>query len=288
MTALAQPRSTNMPSGGDPVAKSFSVGVSANAKIWEGAMVCIDPTTGYATQGKTAVGLLALGRAEAPPFGVLPGYTAPGYGAGVYDNTGGSSGGLTCQYRQGVFTYANSSGGDLIAVTNIGQDCYMVDDQTVALTDGLGTRSRAGTILGLDATGNVILQMGVSLGGPKSASPNVVITIPIDFPSLANGGQTYSITPGFAGRIKSISVAVRKAVSTASKSANITAQAGGLNVTGGVVALTSANATPIGANVAGSAITAGNTFTAAQTIGFIVTGVTTFIEGDGSVILVLG
>jgi hypothetical protein len=288
MAALTGARNTNMPSGGDPVAKTFSIGLAANAKVYEGAIVVFDPSTGYATQGKTAAGLIALGRAEAPPFGALPAFTPPGLGAQVYDNTGGANGLLVCSYRQGVFAYANSSAGDLIAVTNIGSDCYIVDDQTVALTDGVGTRSRAGKIMGVDATGNVIVQMGVSLSGPSATSPISIVTLPLDFPTLANGGQQFQFTPGFAGRIKSIQVAVRKPVTTAAKSANITAQVGGISVTGGLIALTSANATPAGASVPGTAITAGGSFTAAQTIGVIISGVTTFVEGDGSVIFVLG
>jgi hypothetical protein len=129
--------------------------------------------------------------------------------------------------------------------------------------------------------------MGPAFGGAKAPSPIVILTLPIDFATLANA-QAYAVTPGFAGRIKSISVTVRKAVTTGAKAATLTAQVAGVSVTGGAVAMTSANMTPVGNTVAGSAITALNTFTAAQTIGFVVSGVTAFVEGDGSVLLVLG
>jgi len=55
--------------------------------------------------------------------------------------------------RPGVFKFANSANGDLIAQANVCADCYIVDDNTVALTDGGGTRSRAGKIVGVDSDG---------------------------------------------------------------------------------------------------------------------------------------
>ena len=170
MSALQNARSTNMPSGGDPVPKAFTIGLAINAKVWEGAIVCVDTSTGYGTQGKLSSTLIALGRAEAPPFNALPGYTAPGYGSNVYDNTGtgATNGGITCTYRQGVFTYANSAAGaDLIAATDIGADAFIVDDQTVAKTNGTNTRSRAGKIMGVDSFGNVQVHIGVSFALPN-------------------------------------------------------------------------------------------------------------------------
>ena len=55
--------------------------------------------------------------------------------------------------RRGVFQFQNSSAGDLIALANLGADCYIVDDQTVALTNGTNTRSVAGKIRDVDAGG---------------------------------------------------------------------------------------------------------------------------------------
>lgn len=96
---------------------------------------------------------------------------------------------------------------------------------------------------------------------------------------LANS-QEYQFDPGFAGKLVSINARVLTAATTGSKLASITGRvnAGALGG-GGVVALTSANCTPIGAQVAGSAITGANSFTSAQTFGFTVGSVTTFIEG---------
>jgi hypothetical protein len=73
-----------------------------------------------------------------------------------------------------------------------------------------------------------------------------------------------------------------KAVTTAAKLATATVQVNGVAVTGGVIALTSANCTPSGASVAATAITAANGSTAVgQTLEVAISSVTTFVEGDG-------
>ena len=43
--------------------------------------------------------------------------------------------------------------GDAIVLSDVGADCYGVDDTTVAKTDGTGTRSVAGVIRDVDAVG---------------------------------------------------------------------------------------------------------------------------------------
>jgi hypothetical protein len=93
-------------------------------------------SSGYATPGATATGLKGVGRAEAQA-----------------DNSSGAAGDIAVDVRKGVFRYANSSGGDAVARANIGATCYIVDDATVALTDGTGTRSAAGTVFDVDSDG---------------------------------------------------------------------------------------------------------------------------------------
>ena len=53
----------------------------------------------------------------------------------------------------GTYVFANSAADDAIANANAGADCYIVDDNTVALTDGTGTRSVAGKIIRVDSAG---------------------------------------------------------------------------------------------------------------------------------------
>jgi hypothetical protein len=114
---------------------SISVPVAASVKIYAGALVARD-ASGNATPGATATGILGLGRAESQA-----------------DNSSGSAGDISVEVRKGVFKYENSSGGDEITGAEIGSDCYIVDDQTVAKTDGTSTRSVAGTVFEVEADG---------------------------------------------------------------------------------------------------------------------------------------
>jgi hypothetical protein len=55
--------------------------------------------------------------------------------------------------EKGIFHFANSADTDEITTADIGSNCYIVDDQTVAKTDGTGTRSIAGEVFDVDAQG---------------------------------------------------------------------------------------------------------------------------------------
>ena len=109
--------------------------VAADTVIYTGALVAQN-ASGNAVPGSTATGLTALGRAEARA-----------------DNTGGSAGDVTVQVRRGIFRFNNSSSADLIEGDDIGKTAYIVDDETVALTDGSSSRSAAGTIYDVDDLG---------------------------------------------------------------------------------------------------------------------------------------
>ncbi|MFW6027559.1 MAG: hypothetical protein ACOC91_02000 [bacterium] len=129
MTALAADRNT-------PEKKDAAIrepGVAAGAVIYAGALVVLN--SGWAEPGSTALDLTAIGRAEEQ-----------------VDNTGGANGDKTVRVRRGVFRFVND-GGDPVAAADIGSDCYIVDDQTVAKTDGTGTRSVAGKVYDVDAQG---------------------------------------------------------------------------------------------------------------------------------------
>lgn len=113
----------------------FARKVAATKKIYEGALVCLS-ATGFATPGAVATTLKADGIALA-----------------TVDNSAGADGDLTVEVRKGTFRFANSAAGDAIAQADIGNDCYVVDDQTVAKTSGTNTRSIAGKIVDVDAVG---------------------------------------------------------------------------------------------------------------------------------------
>jgi hypothetical protein len=109
--------------------------VAAAKKIFAGALVALD-ASGNITPGAVATTLKGAGRAEQQ-----------------VDNSTGSAGDQKVSYRKGVFRFKNSASGDLIARADIGADCYIVDDETVAKTNGTNTRSVAGKIFDIDAQG---------------------------------------------------------------------------------------------------------------------------------------
>jgi hypothetical protein len=111
-----------------------SMGVAASKKIYAGALVARD-ANGYATPGATATGILGVGRAESQ-----------------VDNSSGSNGDVTVEVRKGVFRFDNYAT-DQVTIADIGNDCYIVDDQTVARTNGTGTRSVAGKVFDVDSNG---------------------------------------------------------------------------------------------------------------------------------------
>jgi hypothetical protein len=106
------------------------VGVKANAVIYAGALVVAD--AGFAAPGRTALNLVAIGRAEQ-----------------TINNAGGADGAQRIRVRRGVFGFKNSPT-DPIVAADIGKDCYVVDDEIVAKTSGANTRSVAGKVFQID------------------------------------------------------------------------------------------------------------------------------------------
>ena len=115
-----------------------------------------------------------------------------------------------------------------------------------------------------------------------------VLSIPVILANVADGDILTTFTPGFAGAITKFSFAVTDPVTTAAKTTTLNLEIGTTNVTGGVLTITSANATPLGAVVDGTAITANNVFGATDSISIEATATTAFIEGEGVLLIVLG
>jgi hypothetical protein len=109
--------------------------VGAGAKIFGGSLVAIN-AAGFAVPGATATTLKGAGVAE---------HRA--------DNTGGANGAIRVRLSKQPARFANSAAADAITLAEIGTDCYIVDDQTVAKTNGTNTRSRAGKVFDVDADG---------------------------------------------------------------------------------------------------------------------------------------
>jgi hypothetical protein len=128
--ALTADRNTTMMSG-----ELIPVPVAANVKIYAGALVAAN-ATGYATPGATATTLTYLGRAEE-----------------MIDNTGGADGAKSVLVRRKRAFKFKNSGTDAVTQAELGKVCYIVDDETVAKTNGTSTRSAAGTVVGVESDG---------------------------------------------------------------------------------------------------------------------------------------
>ena len=130
MTALTQDRNSRRRDG-----NQVEPPVAATTRIWGGSIVCIN-AGGYAVPGATATTLKAVGVAE-----------------GRADNSAGVAGAIRVRCRKGPHLFANSAAADAIALADVGADCFIVDDQTVAKTNGSNTRSVAGKVFDVDADG---------------------------------------------------------------------------------------------------------------------------------------
>jgi hypothetical protein len=130
MAALTADRNTPEKNG-----ELIVLPAAAAKKFYVGALAALD-AAGRATPGATATTIKGLGRVEK-----------------FADNSAGSAGAIDVTIRRGIFRFANSAAGDAIAATEIGSDCFIVDDQTVAKTNGTNTRSVAGRVMDVDAQG---------------------------------------------------------------------------------------------------------------------------------------
>ena len=222
--------------------RSFSAPVAAATKCYAGGIACLD-ASGNATPGAAATTLTPVGRFEQ-----------------TVDNTG-AAGVKSVAILSGVFQYANSADADLITRAEIGEVCYIVDDATVAKTNGGATRSRAGLIVDVDALG-----VWVELGLIPGADPSGAALAANNLSDLANKatartnlgggankmpitvtdsvslvGATASVVrfvSPVAGTIDKIHTVIDGALTTGD--ATITAAIGGVAVTNGVVTVTQA------------------------------------------------
>lgn len=128
MAALTSARNTPSRRGAITV-----VPLAAATTVYQGGIACRN-AAGYGTPGATATTLKAVGIWRQ-----------------TVTNTG-AAGAAAAEAERGCFRFDNLAG-DAITIADIGGTAYIVDDQTVARTNGTNTRSVAGIIRDVDATG---------------------------------------------------------------------------------------------------------------------------------------
>lgn len=128
--ALSQARTTPRRLG-----RRFSVPVAGSATIYGGGMVTRLASGGWAVPAGTASAGAAIGIAVKTVSG------------------GGTNGLNSVEVERDIGRFKNSASGDLITFADIGNSCYIVDDETVAKTDDSAARKVAGCIVDVDADG---------------------------------------------------------------------------------------------------------------------------------------
>lgn len=118
--------------------------------------------------------------------------------------------------------------------------------------------------------------------GVNTVGAQMTLSLYTTLAGLVNTQVLAAAVP-FAFKLNSVGFRVRTPATTAAKLATLTGQIQGTPVTGGIISLTSANATPTNTLVAGTTITALNVGAAGNSVGVAVSAVTAFIEGDGYV-----
>lgn len=161
MTALAQDRHTARYGTPDIAGVAgvplLAFPVAAATKIYAGAMVATD-ASGNAVTASAVASRILWGRCEK-----------------VADNSSGAAADIYVNVSPGLFEYNNSTGVDLITKASVGQYCYAVDDNTVALTDRGGTLPLAGTIFPFDPANPTQVIVGVGTGAsPYATNPELV------------------------------------------------------------------------------------------------------------------
>ncbi len=121
--------------------EDFGSGTFAASAVFKGALMVYDPSAQTIEPGGVDTDLIALGRAEESA------------------TTAEIAAGKKPKIRSGIFAFENSTAGDAIANTDAGATCYIVDDQTVAKTNGTNTRSAAGKIVKVSG-GKVYVAVG--------------------------------------------------------------------------------------------------------------------------------
>lgn len=256
-------RERTVRNGGQPYVLTNAV------TVYRGSLIGLVRSTGRATKWSDTAGLDFLGFADkgatgdtsaSPPVDVL------------VDDSG--------KVLENVVVTGGS------AITDNGDYVYAADDGSFTLTPTVNVGPIAKVLKWHTSTTCTIRLLTPE--EYKAAGAISVIALPVNLASITGAGDVLTtFTPGFAGRIRKIDFAVTVPVTTAAKAASLNAEIGTTNLTGGVVALTSANCTPLGAVVAGSAITAANVFGATDTISIEAASVTAFAEGAGVLLIVL-
>lgn len=161
----------------------------------------------------------------------------------------------------------------------------LMSDSVGRLVPHTGTNAQVAVAIeggALDEIGTVAL---IGRSGAGFTNHYSTLSIPVVLANIADGDIVTNYTPGFVGELISSQFIVTDPATTTGHGSILSLEIGAAPVTGGALPLTSANCTPLGNVVAGSAITAGNSFTALDTISVIASSTNAFTDGQGVLVL---
>jgi hypothetical protein len=243
--SLTAPRLTPARSG-----SVLSLAVAASALCYAGGLAMRD-ASGNVKPGAAATRCRGIGRFK-----------------DTVDNSSGLAGDLSAEVEVGIFQFANSASADEITAADIGNTCYIVDDQTVARTSNSGARSVAGTVVDVDDGG-----VWIDFGAAQALNTRIV-----RFSALSTKASDAAISralAGVAGRITRFWSISNAALATGD--ATLQLKINGTNVTTGLITITQSGSAagdvdsvvPTAANVVGPddviSVTGGGASTATAT-----------------------
>lgn len=134
--------------------------VTANATLYRGAIAAT--RSGYAVE------------MTAPQSTDIVWGLYEGFGPGNADVQPGIAGGttngaVTVEIATGSFYLNAGTGSDAITQVNVGASCYVINESTVGLTSGSGTRPVAGVIVSVVNPPNLTGMVAVHMGNNQSA-----------------------------------------------------------------------------------------------------------------------
>lgn len=179
MTALAADKAVIIADGEWLDYPEPSLSIIAADIIYQGAMIAVN-TSGYVA-----------------PASADPTLKVIGWSRGRVDNSAGTAGAEKVPICRKPIRLVNSAGVDAITNAHVGEYCYAVDDQTVALTSSGGDRPVAGRVMHVDSTAGVLVEfVGIDAGRLP------VLEATVGFADLtdADGSQAISLgqlEPGF-------------------------------------------------------------------------------------------
>lgn len=128
---------------GEPIA--VGRGPAASSVTFYTGSIVMTNAAGYNTVGAAATGQFARGICTT-------GKVSPA-----------SNGAVEVGWEEGDFELESGTAADALTVANVGDTVYIIDDNTVGATDGTGTRSAAGKLVGISPNGKPIVRIGLGL-----------------------------------------------------------------------------------------------------------------------------